>query len=262
MTTVFNDTKCSSCMNELEKMAQRCKNCHCFIHLRCSNLPKYMLVRLMNTQNSFSCSKCIRTKEMPEEKYDEDFGKVQALMAKEESLITHLNREAEDTFLDSNSELLPNNVIENQSVVTVAPDGNQTLLNDSTITIMENRIENTAAPLPQNLTESADASNQRPKKICKFYATKKCKHGTNGQGCAFGHPKKCLKFVSHGDKSNRGCKKGRNCAYYHPPMCWSSINRGTCSKEECMFHHIKGTKFSFIVPKPRHEKRPEPEHTF
>ena len=75
----------------------------------------------MNTQNSFSCSKCVQTKKMPDGKYDEDFGNVQALMAKEESLITQLNREAEDTFLDSNSELLLNNVIENQSVISVTP---------------------------------------------------------------------------------------------------------------------------------------------
>ena len=246
-TTASDNTICSSCMNELEEMALRCKNCHCYIHLRCSNLPEYMLVRLMNTQNSFSCNKCVRTKEMPEEKYDEDFGKVQALMAKEESLITHLNREAEDTFLDSNSELLPNNVIENQSVISVTPDGNQTLLNNSTITIMENRIVNTAAPLPPNVpTGELDGQNVREtplpnKPTCKFYLRRCCKHGRKGEACKFDHPKLCFKYIQHGDKRN-GCKNGNKCNFVHPKLC-DSYKSGRCAREKCNSYHIKGTKF-------------------
>ena len=58
----------------------RCKNCRCFIHLRCSYQPEQMLVRLIKTLKSLFSSKCVRTMEMSEEKYGVHFEKAQALM--------------------------------------------------------------------------------------------------------------------------------------------------------------------------------------
>ena len=46
-----------------------------------------------------------------------------------------------------------------------------------------------------------------------------------------------------GSHKKRGCDHGKDCEYYHPPLCKTSIKSGICSKQECNFHHIKGTKF-------------------
>ena len=83
------------------------------------------------------------------------------------------------------------------------------------------------------------------KKLCKYYVSRKCKHGVKGVGCSYDHPKKCLKFVSYGDKSSRGCKKGKKCSFYHPPLCYNAMNEGYCSRESCKYHHVKGTRFGW-----------------
>ena len=108
-------------------------------------------------------------------------------------------------------------------------------------------VAGTNPPVNQN-TESLGEANTAPtvdarrkKTICKFYKSRTCKYGTLGERCPFNHPKKCLKYITHGNKNSRGCKKGKECSLYHPPLCWSSINYGTCDKGDCKFQHIRGT---------------------
>ena len=235
-TTASNETMCDSCMNNLGEMALRCKNCMCYIHLRCSDLPEYTLVRLMNTQNSYSCIKCVRTKEMLEEKFEEDILKLRELIAKEESSIEQLNREANDTVIDATrteeSTNLPSDETDPVSASSVNPVG-VVATNNASFSVA-NRTT------PENIVSK--------KKLCKYYVYRTCKHGQKGEGCSYNHPKKCLKFVNYGNKSNRGCKKGDKCAFFHPPLCWSSVDRGVCSRENCKFTHIIGTKFSQTMP--------------
>ena len=50
--------------------------------------------------------------------------------------------------------------------------------------------------------------------------------------------------MQNGNKSGRGCNKGKQCKLFPPPLCRSSINAVICLKNDCRYHHIKGTSFS------------------
>ena len=95
----------------------------------------------------------------------------------------------------------------------------------------------------QDRTDYPDSEN-RQKKLCKYYVYKRCKHGAKGKGCQFDHPKKCLRYIRNGDNKKRGCTRGKQCPFFHPPLCNNALRTGFCDRAECRFHHIKGTKLS------------------
>ena len=84
--------------------------------------------------------------------------------------------------------------------------------------------------------------------ICPKYKAGKCLHGirgnkvVEGKKCDQQHPKRCFKFCGFGDKHKSGCKKGDNCEYYHPILCKFSVKTRICTKKDCTFVHLKGTK--------------------
>lgn len=92
---------------------RRCdvKTANVKIHIRCSRLPEYTLVRLMNTQNSYSCNKYVRSKQMQEDRYEEDMLKVRELIAKEESTIEQLNMEANFSVINADVAAVVNDVV-------------------------------------------------------------------------------------------------------------------------------------------------------
>ncbi|KAK3877455.1 hypothetical protein Pcinc_017836 [Petrolisthes cinctipes] len=77
--------------------------------------------------------------------------------------------------------------------------------------------------------------------VCRFYLRKLCKHGRDGDGCAFSHPKMCYRFINYGLNSTRGCSKRNQCSFYHPPLCWEAEKSGYCGRKNCRFYHIRGT---------------------
>ena len=91
-------------------------------------------------------------------------------------------------------------------------------------------------------TEADGDKDQRP--MCKFFLRSRCKHGIYGKDCKYQHKKVCRKFLSHGRHSKYGCNKGQYCDYFHVKMCFNSLNQRVCTKQECRFSHIKGTKRS------------------
>ena len=232
-----NGTTCNFCLEFLDSMALKCGKCQCWVHLTCSALPEYYLVRLAVTQASYACQKCVQEKEMEDGKYEEQFSLLIAVLARE-TVIAAGGRQ-EDTFLDAQStaEIGPSaDEAENNSsrTIQVAASGN------------DSSVDAAASESPQinvNNVTDLEPQIQISKKLCKFYASKMCKYGLKGVGCSFDHPKKCIKFVNHGDRSNRGCKRGKDCSLFHPRLCWTAVNKGVCTKEGCKFHHIKGTKF-------------------
>ena len=176
---------------------------------------------------------------MEDDKYEEQFSLLKAVLARE-TVIAAGGRQ-EDTFLDAQTttESSPNadeagGNGTNSRIVQATASGNDLSVNAAASESPQNDVNNVTDPEPQI---------QISKKLCKFYASKMCKYGLKGIGCSFDHPKKCVKFVNHGDRSNRGCKRGKDCSLFHPRLCWASVNKGVCSKEGCKFHHIKGTKF-------------------
>ena len=112
----------------------------------------------------------------------------------------------------------------------------------SQVTATANTNSDINGPPDPTQQDQNESDNRRRTRVCKFYKTSSCKHGVNGTGCKFSHPKKCIKFLKHGEKAG-GCKKKGECERYHPPLCWNSVNYGTCHHKKCTFHHLRGTKF-------------------
>ena len=107
-------------------------------------------------------------------------------------------------------------------------------------------IKNSAAPIdkadpkngPDPKPNSTDA--RKSNSICKFYVKGKCRHNEN---CRFEHPKICFKFRSFGIKEHneKGCDD-ENCSFLHPNACRDSLKTKTCTRQDCRFYHLKGTK--------------------
>ena len=77
--------------------------------------------------------------------------------------------------------------------------------------------------------------------ICKFFLSKKCKHGIKGAHCKFKHPSICKKLLTYGT-SEKGCSKWENCSEFHQKMCFSSLKKNECYVANCRYYHVKGTK--------------------
>ena len=218
--TASSETTCSSCLAALEDVALKCYQCHTYTHLQCSNFSDHQLVRLLTSQVKYQCGSCIAGG-LGEEIYREKLAKVKTIKEKEELCIKAAVQESEDT---------PDPTVHQASGQdqVVGPRNG-----DSRSDLRNENVDNQASRVTKN-----------SKSICKFYKSGKCKHGVKGTGCLFEHPKKCFKFMAHGDKNTKGCKEGSNCNFYHPPMCRSSMRSGMCTKEQCKFPHIRGTKFN------------------
>ena len=88
---------CLKCLGALSDTALRCKNCLAHIHLRCSDLADYQLIRFAVTQAAYVCANCVKTKDMSEEKYEEELSKVKAIIAKEGSIIEQTEDDSKTT---------------------------------------------------------------------------------------------------------------------------------------------------------------------
>ena len=198
---------CTSCRGDLTDSALKCNNCQKYIHLSCSNVPKYMLIRFSIAQASYNCPSCVKIKDLSgdEEKYSEEATKIAEIIAKESSLVS----KAAEVTNKSNDEI------------------------PTDLTTIDNSDQNS-----QNGSESTPTK----KPTCRYYLRNSCKHGKKGATCKFDHPKLCFKFIKNGDKRG-GCNKGTNCNFVHPKLC-NSYKSGVCRRPNCSFYHTKSTKIS------------------
>ena len=110
------------------------------------------------------------------------------------------------------------------------------------------QIDNTGTR--QQREDKQKKPTQTKKPVCKFHLYRKCRHGRDGLNCNFEHPKMCLKFIKKGNKPG-GCSKGKKCSYHHPPLCrGTNGNPMICTKAECKFYHLQGTRFDDSGPNP------------
>ena len=93
----------------------------------------------------------------------------------------------------------------------------------------------------EHLIEKKDSDKHDSVPICKFFLSKKCKHGIKGAQCKFKHPTICKTLLEHGN-SEKGCKKGESCSEFHPKMCYNSLKNKECFFKNCRYYHVKGTK--------------------
>lgn len=78
--------------------------------------------------------------------------------------------------------------------------------------------------------------NGKKDKVCRFFATKSCRHGMKGTDCMYKHPEICNKLLQKGHCPRKSCR------FYHPKMCFQSLESGTCQYKNCRFYHVSGTR--------------------
>ena len=94
--------------------------------------------------------------------------------------------------------------------------------------------------------------------VCRFYKNGKCKFGKD---CRKEHPEMCKKFRKQGlIRHNPGGCDG-NCGKLHPNACRESLRNKECSRTECRFFHIKGTKNTASTKKRGREEQKQGRKT-
>ena len=80
---------------------------------------------------------------------------------------------------------------------------------------------------------------EEAKKTCLHYERNRCKHGVQGTGCKYSHPKICPNVSKEGPG---GCKV-KNCSLYHAKVCYGSLaTPKVCMKNNCTYRHLPETK--------------------
>ena len=220
------ETACSKCQVILEKECLKCSRCSVCMHLRCSDLPDYMLLRYKTSQAGYVCRACVLV-EGNEESLKEHQKIIEDIKRKEEEAIKQAVLDDSVTHI-SVKEDMKDEIDENEKQSRTVKD----------------------------LKDSSSRENNG-NKICRFYLRGTCKHGKKGTNCTYDHPALCFKFTTKGDL-NGGCKKGNECKYVHPKLCWSLKTGKICRKNNCHFYHVKGT----VIKQEDYEvSQPSPERT-
>lgn len=88
--------------------------------------------------------------------------------------------------------------------------------------------------VPQN-------NHAKENEVCWWYTEKSCRYRISGRRCKYEYPRVCPKLLRHGPS---GCMDGHWCEYYQPQLCHSLIHQGVCTRGDCKYTHIKGTRWS------------------
>lgn len=212
---------CTSCVGELADSALRCNNCKAYIHLRCSGVPVYLLVRFSFTQAVYNCAACVKAKDLggDEDKFSDETTKIEEIIAKETSIIELAEAEANRSSQELGGD-------------DAAREGEETATPVDTSAVPQARTRNHG--------EKVDTQNVTKNAVCRYFLRQECRHGIKGKDCKFDHPALCFKYTRNGTK-NGGCKN-KDCKYFHPKLCANSLKERECFKNECRFYHVKGTK--------------------
>ena len=211
---------CAKCLVRLESVSLKCTRCSILCHLRCSDLPEYMLLRFKTSQAAYICRACVLGEGDPESLKEE-----QELI---KQIIINEEKTIEAAAKDSNCSI--DDAMKKVENCEETCDISETVLS-VTNNVSSNVISDESA---RNLTK-----NQNKRKVCRYFLRRTCMHGAKGEACKFEHPKLCYKFIRNGSK-NGGCKK-EDCAFYHPKLCQNSLRERKCGNQNCRFFHLNGT---------------------
>ena len=205
--------QCSSCKGQLHDVFLICEHCPNRVHLDCSELPEYILVRFLSTELGYTCRSCGKKKLSPQDmkKWQEQ---VSRTLQSERAMPNEAAHELE------NSSLVEKSVTDKTS----------------------NKKNGDIADKEKN-AEKPDL------KICDKYRRGSCPHGISGKKvfnekkCKFDHPNICFKYRRAGNDKRYGCKRGNDCKWFHPLLCRSANSQNkVCPKEACTFLHVRGTR--------------------
>ena len=107
-------------------------------------------------------------------------------------------------------------------------------------------------------TVAADHEEEAEQPDCEQYKLGRCPFGMSGRTggkCPSKHRKRCNKYLTWGDKDERGCKDG-DCQFLHPTLCAKSLDL-ECLDENCPDKlHTRKCKRSNRKGKERKENPP------
>ena len=205
--------QCSSCKGPLQDVFLKCDHCIGRVHLDCSELPEYIMVRFLSTEVGYTCQSCGREKLSPLDmkKWQE---KVSRTLASERAMVNKAAHELENSSLVEKSGTDMTSEKKNGNIANKDHNGEKPDLN-----------------------------------ICNKYRRGSCPHGISGKKvidgkkCIYDHPNICFKYRRAGNDKRYGCKQGKDCKWFHPLLCRSANSQNkVCPKEACTFLHVRGTR--------------------
>ena len=153
-----------------------------------------------------------------------------------EDCVEGSSQDAQDNSVEGEHQRNENQTLMNAPSQTLMNAPSQTLMNAPSQTRLGRRQPNGPLQVQDGVSE-----------VCKFYKQGRCRHGISGKkdgACEFSHPKPCQKFLTNGNRRQRGCTLGAQCRFFHPRVCNSSLRERICTKHDCKYLHIRGTKRS------------------
>ena len=184
-----SETNCYKCLVELQTEALKCARCNSHMHLRCSELPLYMLLRFKTSQSQYICQSCVLGEGSPE-----------ALKEAEENLIE--NMELEKAAIEEAAKVADDSI-------NVVPE----VADDKGPGKIRAPVKNKAVCKYYLMRE---CQHGRLGKTCNFSHPKICvkfsKNGDRRGGCIKGktckdyHPQLCFESQDKHECSKRKCR--------------------------------------------------------
>ena len=222
LTDAPSEGVCFSCMVTLDERGLKCTKCHRFIHVQCSELPDYILVRYAVSSIQYCCIQCCKS-EIGEENNREETDAIQQLREREKSIVREITDE--NSQVSTETETHTNGPGRGSTEDGTPPNGTP------------NQSEGTSSANANS--QQNGQTNQKSDSVCRYYLQKKCREGLKGTNCKYQHPKICFKWQKNGSDRG-GCKKD-NCSFFHPRICHNSLKHRNCQKHGCRLFHLKGT---------------------
>lgn len=248
-----NNNKCTVCSSEASIGVLACAKCERNTHYNCTELPPYFIYQMETSKADYYCLTCVTEKKGNQ-------AQIRAIEKEIENQEAQLSDESTDDEISSDNDEISS---DNEEKKEKIPNNNKEQRGKNSNDIMRCEAKTDKSPRADKTTDRKLSPEKTSDKlitrtdgrtntnICKFFLSGKCKHGKEGNGCRFRHPKKC-KYV--GKKS--GCRNGKNCNFWHPKDC---KYRQECKNPSCMRQHPrKENKIAFpfrknIKGKPKKE---------
>ena len=239
-----NDVRsdCSMCKAKVSEAALVCSKCKHNVHLRCSNLPMYQLVNLLNSRIFYTCEACVKLKFVSE--YDEKvkfYG--EKIKSEAFSSASGVSNETAAVLTGGGAQDVDGDVIVmDVGEAASAPGLSQLSCHDS---VSQLGLEGDEEPSQLNGEgPRRPQDDQRSTKVCYFYRRRACKFGKSGRECKYRHPNLCFKFKLYGNDKNKGCPSNKYNSL-HPIMCRNLKTKGECLAKKCDFFHPKYMQQAF-----------------
>lgn len=233
-------SNCRICSKECITECVKCATCKAYVHVICTQLPKYYLVQYFISRVEYKCETCIRDG-LPKDDKDND-----AFTRELAWVMDRVERERRQLkppkYVKGPSSKLDDDDDDNGETSALLSDCETEVEVVSQQPRQRNPSDSQPAQTEEQSIVHRGGVDSPKEKICIFYRRGKCKHGRAGKGCQYSHPKLCNKFKINGSNPRGGCRNVKNCKFLHPKICYGSKDKRECYNKECTYLHLKGTR--------------------